>query len=121
MSCQYSFEDLLALLQGHAPAKVDAVALHRRCVENGRLSVGLKIHCLDDGSQFTALVDGLGGDSEAHQLRQLVGREAVRVHDRLGATLSTAASEQSKRPALIGLGASTAGREGQQIGTSCQD
>ena len=61
MSCQYSFEDLLTLLHGHAPAKVDAVALHRRCVENGRLSVGLKIHCLDDGSQFTALVDGLGG------------------------------------------------------------
>ena len=30
-------------------------------VENGHLSVGLKIHCLDDGSQFTTLVDGLGG------------------------------------------------------------
>jgi hypothetical protein len=61
VSCRYSFEDLLALLQGHAPAKVDAVALHRRRVENGHLSVGLKIHSLDDGSQFTTLVDGLGG------------------------------------------------------------
>ena len=61
MSCRYSFEDLLTLLHGHAPAKVDAVALHRRRVENGHLSVGLKIHCLDDGSQFTTLVDGLGG------------------------------------------------------------
>ena len=60
VSCQYSFEDLLALLHEHAPAKVDAVALHRRRVENGHLSVGLKIHCLDDGSQFTTLVDGLG-------------------------------------------------------------
>ena len=57
---------------------------------------------------------GLGGDSESHQLPQLIGREAVRAHDLLGATLSTAASEQSKRPALIGLGAATAGREGQQ-------
>ena len=61
MSCRYSFEDLLALLHGHAPAKVDAIALHRRRVENGHLSVGLKIHSLDDGSQFTTLVDGLGG------------------------------------------------------------
>ena len=28
---RYSFEDLLALLHGRAPAKFDAVALHRRC------------------------------------------------------------------------------------------
>ena len=49
MAYRYSFEDLLALLHGHAPAKVDAVALHRRRVEHGHLSVGLKIHCLDDG------------------------------------------------------------------------
>jgi len=61
MSCRYSFDDLLALLHGHAPAKVDALALHRRRVEDGHLSVGLKIHCLDEGSQFTSLVDGLGG------------------------------------------------------------
>ena len=61
MSYPYSFEDLLALLHGHAPAKVDAVALHRRRVEHGHLSVGLKIHCLGDGSQFSTLVEGLGG------------------------------------------------------------
>ena len=61
MSYGYSFEDLLALLHGHAPAKVDAVALHRRHVEHGHLSVGLKIHCLGDGSQFSTLVEGLGG------------------------------------------------------------
>src|SRR6266436_3175353 len=48
-------------LHGHAPAKVDAVALHRRRVEHGHLSVGLKIHCLGDGSQFSTLVEGLGG------------------------------------------------------------
>src|SRR5260370_13020704 len=61
VSYGYSFEDLLALLHGHAPAKVDAVARHRRRVEHGRLSVGLKIHCLGDGSQFSALVEGLVG------------------------------------------------------------
>src|SRR5207244_8641186 len=61
VSYWYSFEDLLALLQGHAPAKVDAVALHRRRVEHGHLSVGLKIHCLGDGSQLCTLVEGLGG------------------------------------------------------------
>jgi hypothetical protein len=61
VSYRYSFEDLLALLHGHAPAKVDAVALHRRRVEHGHLSVGLKIHCLGDGSQFSTLVEGLGG------------------------------------------------------------
>src|SRR6516164_1663713 len=61
VSYRYSFEDLLAVLHGHAPAKVDAVALHRRRVEHGHLSVGLKIHCLDDAGQFTTLVEGLGG------------------------------------------------------------
>src|SRR5271165_3939264 len=61
VSYGYSFEDLLALLHGHAPAKADAVALHRRRVEHGHLSVGLKIHCLGDGSQFSTLVEGLGG------------------------------------------------------------
>ena len=60
MSYRYSFEDLLAVLHGHAPAKVDAVALHRRRVEHGHLSVGLKIHCLDDAGQFSTLVEGLG-------------------------------------------------------------
>jgi hypothetical protein len=44
---------------------------------------------------------GLGDDSEALQLHQLVVREAVRVHDRLGATFATAASEQRQCAALI--------------------
>jgi hypothetical protein len=61
VSYRYSFEDLLALLHGHAPAKVDAIAIHRRRVEHGHLSVGLKIHCLGDGRQFSTLVEGLGG------------------------------------------------------------
>jgi hypothetical protein len=45
MSHGYSFEDLVALLHGHAPAKVAAVARHRRRVEHGYLSVGLKMRC----------------------------------------------------------------------------
>jgi hypothetical protein len=61
VSYRYSFEDLLALLHGHAPAKVDALALHRRRVEHGHLSVGLKIHCLGNGRQLSTLVEGLGG------------------------------------------------------------
>jgi hypothetical protein len=58
---RYSFEDLLALLHGHAPVKADAVVLHHRRVEHGHLSVGLKIHCLGDGRLFSSLVQGLGG------------------------------------------------------------
>ena len=61
MSYRYGFEVLLALLHRHAPAKVDEVALHRRRVEHGHLSVELKIHCLGDGRQFSTLVEGLGG------------------------------------------------------------
>jgi hypothetical protein len=68
---QYSFEDLLALLHGHAPAKVDAVALHRRRVEHGHLSVGLKIHCLGEGSQFSTLVEGLGGVAKNSRFQPL--------------------------------------------------
>jgi hypothetical protein len=54
-------EDLLAILHDRAPAKADAVALQRRRVEHGLLSVGLKIHCLGNGRQFSALVEHLGG------------------------------------------------------------
>ena len=52
VSYRYSFEDLLALLHGHAPAKVDAVALHRRRVEHGHLSVGSKSTVWATGVRF---------------------------------------------------------------------
>lgn len=68
MSYRYDLEDLLALVHQHAPAKVDAVALHRRRVEHGLLSVGLKIHCLGNGSQFSPLVEGLGGTEKILQV-----------------------------------------------------
>jgi hypothetical protein len=58
---RYKLEDLLAILHDRAPAKADAVALQRRRVEHGLLSVGLKIHDLGNGSQFFSLVERLGG------------------------------------------------------------
>ena len=80
MSHGYSFEDLLALLHGHAAAKVAAVARHRRRVEHGYLSVGLKIHCLGEGSQFSTLVDGLGG---AHKILLSPAPSTSRVVDKI--------------------------------------
>ena len=62
MTCRYRLEELLALLQTNA-ATVDSLAAHRR-VDHGLLSVGLKIHCLDDGHQFDKLIKGLGGARE---------------------------------------------------------
>ena len=61
-------EDLLAILHDRAPAKADAVALQRRRVEHGLLSVGLKIHCLRNGRQFLPLVERLGGASKVLEI-----------------------------------------------------
>jgi hypothetical protein len=60
---RYRLQDLLALLQTKA-ATADALAANHRRVDHGLLSVGLKIHCLDDGQQFDKLVEGLGGALE---------------------------------------------------------
>jgi hypothetical protein len=59
VSYRYSFADLLTVLHGRALPQVDAITLRR--VEHGRLSVGLKIHRLDDGRQCIPLVEALGG------------------------------------------------------------
>ena len=56
-----SLDDLLAVLSDRAPEKAAAVASERRRVENGFLSVGLKVHYLGRGNDFTALVQRLGG------------------------------------------------------------
>ena len=68
MSYGCKLEDLLAILHDRAPAKVDAVALDRRRVEHGLLSVGLKIHFLGYGSQFFSLVERLGGASKVLEI-----------------------------------------------------
>ena len=64
MAYKYRLQDLLALLQTKAPATADSLARNFRLVEHGLLSVGLKIHCLDNGEKFDTLVEGLGGPSK---------------------------------------------------------
>jgi hypothetical protein len=57
---RYRLHDLIALLQTKA-ASADAPLVDYRRVNLGLLSVGFKIHCLDEGRQFNELVEGLGG------------------------------------------------------------
>jgi hypothetical protein len=69
---------------------------------------------------------GLGDESDAHQTRQLLSREAVHKHDRFGAAFGTAAREQHDCAALMGLEDATAGRRhggGRGVGanTVCSD
>lgn len=63
-----SLDDLLGVLRDRAPEKAAAVADERRRVEHGLLSVGLKIHYLGRGTDFTALVQRLGGASRVLEI-----------------------------------------------------
>ena len=72
----FRLEDLLVILHERAPAKAEALALQRRRVEHGLLSVGLKIHCLDNGSQFLPLVDRLGGPSRVLEINMFKHSQA---------------------------------------------
>ena len=63
MTYRYRLHDLVALLHTRAPT-ADALAGNHRRVEHGLVSVGLKIHCLDDGQRFNTLIEGLGGARE---------------------------------------------------------
>jgi hypothetical protein len=60
----YRLQDLLALLQSNAPGPAVTLASNFRRVEHGLLSVGLKIHCLDNGEKFDNLIEALGGASK---------------------------------------------------------
>jgi len=51
-----------------APAIADALAVDYRRVDQGLLSVGIKIHCLDGGQQFDRLVAALGGASKVLEI-----------------------------------------------------
>jgi hypothetical protein len=64
VTCTYRLQDLIGLLHTKAPVVADALAVNYRRVDRGLLSVGLKIHCLDDGQQFDRLVAALGGASK---------------------------------------------------------
>jgi hypothetical protein len=57
-----SIERLLETLHACAPAQVDALALEKRRVPHGLLSVGVKLHCLGDEDLFNPLIDALGGE-----------------------------------------------------------
>ena len=61
MAYAASIERLLETLHARAPAKVDALALEKRRVPHGLLSVGLKLHCLGDEHLFRRLINALGG------------------------------------------------------------
>ena len=61
MSYAYRSQDLLSLLQTKAPVTTATLAANFRRNEYGLLSVGLKIHCLDNGEKFKELIEGLGG------------------------------------------------------------
>ena len=63
-----SLDDLLAILRERAPAKAEAVAVERRRVEHGLLSVGLKVHCMGKGTEFVPLVQRLGGAQRALEI-----------------------------------------------------
>jgi hypothetical protein len=63
VSYAYRPQDLLSLLQTKAPVTTARLAADYRRTEYGLLSVGLKIHCLDNGEKFKDLVEGLGGAS----------------------------------------------------------
>ena len=62
MAYAASIERLLETLHVRAPAKVDALALEKRRVPHGLLSVGLKLHCLGDEHLFSPLFAALGGE-----------------------------------------------------------
>jgi hypothetical protein len=59
----YQLQDLFRLLGPNLEATEALVADHRR-VQHGLLSVGLKIHCLNEGRQFDRLIAGLGAAAE---------------------------------------------------------
>src|SRR5262245_48176376 len=63
VSYAYRVQDLLSLLQTKAPVAAATLAANFRRIEHGLLSVGLKIHCLDNGEKFKELIEGLGGPS----------------------------------------------------------
>lgn len=62
MAYATSIDRLLLVLHQRAPEKVDALALEKRRVHRGLLSVGLKLHCLGDEHLFGPLIEALGGE-----------------------------------------------------------
>lgn len=77
VSYPYTLNDLLRLLYDHAPTKVTAIARDTRAVRHGLLSVGLKIHCMEDASPFMGLINGLGGAKNVLEINAFRRKQAA--------------------------------------------
>jgi hypothetical protein len=64
MAYRYSLEVLLHILRCHAPREVERVQGLKRKNIRGLLSVGLKLHCLDGGPQYSSIISQLGGPKD---------------------------------------------------------
>jgi hypothetical protein len=58
------FEELAVALHSRTPAIANALSLTHRDVDQGLLSVGLKLHCLEHPERFNELIDALGGEDD---------------------------------------------------------
>lgn len=65
----FGFELLLDILEPTSPEVVKRLRQRHRAVEHGLLSVGLKLHILDDMPGVARLVEALGGEHHGGQLR----------------------------------------------------
>ena len=63
MAYAASIDRFLDVLRERVCAKVDALALEKRRVRHGLLSIGLKLHCLGGEDLFDSLIEALGGGS----------------------------------------------------------
>lgn len=61
----YNVHKLLLFLRPHNPLKVDSLAQNMRTVEYGLTTMGLKLHCMEEGPKIRGLVEALGGQVEA--------------------------------------------------------
>ena len=103
MSYAYRSQDLFSLLQTKAPATGATLAENFRRNEYGLLSVGLKIHCLDNGENFKELIEGLGGASRILEVNYFKDARAS-----LCLVLPPVGSAFGKKPPLAPTGTITA-------------
>ncbi len=68
-SMYYDISELLLLLRPFDPLKVEVLANTRRQVDHGLLSVGLKLHCLEEDEPIKKLIVELGGRERANANR----------------------------------------------------
>jgi hypothetical protein len=61
---QYQFDQLLEVLEPHAPKRVDELKRRHRVVENGLMSVGIKLHFLGDTAPLNWIIQDIGCRNE---------------------------------------------------------